>query len=263
MEGPLLRLAADVGNTRTSFGLFENGSLLHRWRVETRHWTTDELWLLVNGLLQTVGGKAPESVAFACVVPQLRHSLLELCSDRLGVGVIEVDPDTAGIEVDYPFPSELGADRLSNAAAALKLGGPPAVVADFGTATTYDVIDDKGRYVGGAIAPGIGISASELFKKAEKLNPVDLGFPPSPLGRSTAQAIQSGVLFGAVGAADRLVELLSSELQGEPTLWATGGWAAGIVSRSRHRFRVVPELTLIGIDEIGRLNEEVRSQNGR
>ncbi|MBD3369685.1 type III pantothenate kinase [Candidatus Fermentibacteria bacterium] len=257
MERPVLRLAADVGNTRSSFGLFDDGSLVGRWRVGTRHWTADELWLMVSGLLRTAEVPNPESVAFACVVPQLRHALLEMCSDRLKVDVVEVGPDTAGIEVDYPFPSELGADRLSNAAAALKLGASPAIVADFGTATTFDVIDDEGRYVGGAIAPGIGVSASELFKKAERLSPVDLRFPPSPLGRSTAQAIQSGVLFGAVGAAERMVRLLSSELRGNPTLWATGGWAAGIVARCGYEFEVVPELTLIGIDEIGRLNEEV------
>ncbi len=235
-------------------GLLEDGELLDQWRVGTRHWTADELWVLVRNLLDLPASSRPEAVAFASVVPQVRHSIYGLCSKYLRVEPVEVGPSTAGIEIGYLFPHELGPDRLANAAGALRLDRAPAIVADFGTATTFDVIDAAGRYAGGAIAPGVGTSAADMFKKAERLNPVDLEFPETPLGRSTDDAIRSGVLNSAVGAADHMVRLLSDCVGGRPVLWATGGWAHGIGPRCSAAFRVCPELTLLGIDEIGDRN---------
>jgi len=248
------RLVLDIGNTRTVMGLLREGELLAQWRVATSHWTADELWVLVRNLLELPERTPPDAVAFASVVPQVRHSVYGLCGRYLDLEPVEVSPSTAGIGIGYLFPHELGPDRLANAAGALLLDSAPAIVADFGTATTFDVIDAGGRYAGGAIAPGVGTSAADMFKKAERLNPVDLEFPDSPLGRTTAQAIRSGVLNGAVGAADHMVRLLAECVEGEPVLWATGGWARGIGPRCSVGFRVCPELTLLGIDEIGRRN---------
>ena len=121
----------------------------------------------------------------------------------------------------------------------------------FGSATTFDVISRKGFYLGGAITPGVGTAAAELFKKAEKLNPVDLEFPDSPLGKSTAEAVCSGVLLGAVRAADHIIDELLKVIKGVPEIWATGGWAPGIAGRCRNPMKVCPELTLVGIDQIG------------
>ncbi len=248
------RLVLDVGNTRTNIGLFEAGELTVSFRVTTAHWTTDDLLVVLRGLLMDDLLRT-ESLAFACVVPQVRHSLLKLPERYLGAGAVEVTPDTAGIAIGYRYPHELGADRLANAVAAAGLGPLPAIVADFGTATTFDVVGSDGSYVGGAITPGVGTAAAELFKKAERLNPVDLEFPDRAIGRSTPEAVCSGVLQGAVGAADRIVGLISREMDAEPALWATGGWAPGIASRCESRFRVVPEMTLVGIDMIGERNE--------
>jgi type III pantothenate kinase len=245
------RLVLDIGNTKTSVGIFDNGKLDLQWRITTSHWTADDLWVILRSLLKTDDYDLPEGVAYACVVPQVRHSLLNLSRRYINVNPVEVTVETAGIAIDYEFPQELGADRLANAAGALKLGSFPAIVVDFGTATTFDVINSKGAYAGGAIAPGVGTAAGELFKKAEKLNPVDLEFPVSPLGGSTVEAVCSGVLLGAVGAADYIIDELLKVIDGDPWIWATGGWAPGIAGKCRNRMKVCPELTLVGIDCIG------------
>lgn len=245
------RLVLDIGNTRTSAGVFIDGRLDIQWRITTSHWTADDLWVILRSLLKADDCDLPEGFAYACVVPQVRHALLNLSRRYLNADPVEVTVETAGISLDYKFPHELGADRLANTAGVLRLGSPPAIVVDFGTATTFDVISSKGIYLGGAITPGVGTAAAELFKKAEKLNPVDLEFPDSPLGKSTAEAVCSGVLLGAVGAADHIIDELLKVIKGVPEIWATGGWAPGIAGRCRNPMKVCPELTLVGIDQIG------------
>jgi len=252
----MIRLAIDVGNTKTALAIFNSGTILEQWRIRTEHWTSDELWILIEALLRTGKHVVPDDVAFASVVPQVQHSIVSMSETRLKCSPVAVSCETAGIELDYLFPHEIGPDRLANAVAALKCGEVPAIVADFGTATTFDVIDASGRYAGGAISPGVGTAAGELFKKAERLNPIDLEFPGHPLGRTTAEAVRSGVLYGAVGAADHLVDLLSQGMEKQPMLWATGGWGAALGAKCRHTFIICPELTLVGIDEIGRRNRE-------
>ncbi len=252
----MTRLAIDVGNTKTALALFDRGHLLNQWRIRTEHWTADELWIIVEALLRIDGCAVPDDLAFASVVPQVRHTLVKMCTGRLGITPVIVGPDTAGIKLDYLYPHEVGPDRLANAVGAVISGDLPAVVADFGTATTFDVIDASGRYSGGAISPGVGTAAGELFKKAERINPIDLEFPANPIGRTTADAVRSGVLHGAAGAADHIIDLISRELHAEPVLWATGGWAPALTVKCRHSFQVCPELTLRGIDEIGRVNRK-------
>ncbi|MBN1433536.1 type III pantothenate kinase [Candidatus Fermentibacterales bacterium] len=251
------RIALDIGNSRTSIGLFdEDGKLLEHWRVRTEHWTEDELWLLLRQLLslREPGYAKPEAVAFACVVPQLRHCLRGVSQRHSGRPPVEVSPATSGIVIDYPDPQELGADRIANAVGALLAGPAPAIVTDFGTATTFDVIDADGRYLGGVICPGVGTGAAELFRKAEKLSPVDLDFTDSVLARSTADAIRSGVMHSVVGSTDYILDRLEAELGSGASLYATGGWAPGIAPRCSHCLLVVPELTLQGIDAVCRRN---------
>lgn len=251
------RLVLDIGNTRTSVGVFIDGSLDIQWRITTTHWTADDLWVILRSLLKANDSGLPERVVFACVVPQVRHSVRILSKRYLGVESIEVNQESSGIAIDCKFPHEIGADRLANAVGALALGSPPAIIVDFGTATTFDVINEAGTYLGGAISPGVGTAAGELFKKAEKINPVDLEFPESPLGQSTSEAVCSGVLLGAVGATDYIVDKLKSTVKRTPELWATGGWAPGIAGKCRNNFKIYPELTLVGIDRIGE-----RAENG-
>ncbi|MCP4647997.1 MAG: type III pantothenate kinase [bacterium] len=246
------RLAIDVGNTKTALALFEQATLLGQWRIRTQRWTADELRVLTESLFRCEGFSAPDDVAFACVVPQVRHTIVNMCDKWLQLNPVNVSCETAGIKLGYLYPHEIGPDRLANAVGAAISGGLPAIVADFGTATTYDVIDEDGTYLGGAISPGVGTSAGELFKKAERLNPIDLTFPQHVVGRTTADAIRSGVLFSAVGAADHIIDLISAEFSKTPEIWATGGWGKALGERCRHDFRICPELTLLGINEIGR-----------
>lgn len=250
------RLAIDVGNTKTALALFEGKKLLGQWRIRTQRWTADELRVLCEALFKSEGLSKPDDVAFACVVPQVRHTIINMCEKWLKLVPVNVSCETAGIELGYLYPHEIGPDRLANAVGAILSGKLPAIVADFGTATTFDVIDAEGRYLGGAISPGVGTSAGELFKKAERLNPIDLTFPEQAIGRTTADAIRSGVLFSAVGAADHIIDLISSELGDVPEIWATGGWGKALGDRCRHDFKVCLELTLIGINEIGRKSGE-------
>jgi len=250
------RLTIDVGNTKTAMALFDGRILLEQWRIRTLHWTADELWVMVEALLRTGGFSHPDDVAFACVVPQVQHTIVAMSEKRLSCSPVIVSCLTAGIELSYLFPHEIGADRLANAVGATMCGSLPAIVADFGTATTYDVIDAQGRYIGGAISPGVGTAAGELFKKAERLNPIDLTFPEHAIGQTTADAIRAGVLFSAVGAADHMIDMISAEFTQTPELWATGGWGAALGEKCRHDFRVCSELTLLGINEIGRKNRE-------
>jgi type III pantothenate kinase len=250
-------LCLDIGNTKTAIGLFDGGDLLESWRISTRHWTSDELGLIISSMLSRVDSEPPELLSYASVVPQVRHAVEKASEDYLGARVIEVCATTAGIAVKYPRPEELGPDRIANAVATVLLGNLPAIVVDFGTATTFDVIDADGAYLGGAIAPGIGTASSELFRKAEMLNPVELELPGSALGRTTAEAVRSGVLLGSAGAADRLVELLTGSIGDGAVFIATGGWAEGIAGVCRTPFVVIPALTLMGVNEVGR-----RCRNG-
>lgn len=247
----MVRLVLDVGNTKTAVGLFTGADLAMSWRIRTSHWTPDELGMLLESMLGRRGAPRPEVAAVASVVPQTGHAVERAVDEYLGIPLLEVNAASAGLEVRYPVPEELGADRVANALAAALLGYLPAVVADFGTATTFDVIGADGSFLGGAISPGVGTAASELFRKAGRISPVDLDLPGSALGLSTCEAVRSGVLIGAAGGADRLVEELSAGLAA-PFHLATGGWAEGISRLCRTQFTVLPHLTLMGVNEAAR-----------
>lgn len=247
---PLL-LAIDVGNTTTGVGVFEGDRLTHRWWLTTlRERTADELGLTVLNLmrLDRLSPRRLQAAAISSVVPSQTEPWQEACRRFFGIEALVVGPGVdAGVEIAYPIPEELGADRIVNAAAARHLYGAPVVVVDFGTATTFDVVDAHGRYLGGAIAPGVGISAEALFEHAARLPRVPLSRPPSAIGRTTAESVQSGIVFGFAGQVDALVRRIERELGVRPRVVATGGLAPLIAPESETIEEVNSVLTLVGL----------------
>ena len=256
-KGGLL-LAIDAGNTNTVFGIWRGAALVESFRLSTdTERTSDEYGALLLTLLSRAG-IAPEEVtgvAISSVVPPLHASLVRLSQDFFGRRPLFVEP---GIKTGMPIrsdnPTEVGADRIVNALAARELYGAPVVVVDFGTATTFDIVNAKGEYVGGIISPGILISAEALFAHASRLYRVDVRPPESLIGRNTAGAMQAGIYFGYIGLVDGILERLKGELPGLAHVVATGGQAELIAAGSKHIDRVEPLLTLIGLRRIHELN---------
>ena len=248
-------LAIDIGNTNIVLGVFEGGSLVRSWRLATsRERTADELGLMVSQLLErgNVAASAIDGVVMASVVPQLTGPMIEMSRRYLGLAPLNID---AGIELGMPnlyaHPSEVGADRLVNGIAAYegygRLRGTPLVVVDFGTATTFDAISQKGEYLGGVICPGIQISADALFQRAARLPRIDVKKPASVIGRTTVASMQSGLFFGYVEMVQGLVRRLRHELGGSAFCVATGGLADVISPETDVVDAVDRDLTLQGL----------------
>ncbi|MBI2873735.1 MAG: type III pantothenate kinase [Firmicutes bacterium] len=251
-------LALDIGNTTIHAGVFRGAHLLRQWRLSTdRHRTSDEWGLLMAGLL-THGGLNPRDVsgiALSSVVPPLNRALEEMCRAYFGREPLVVGPGTrTGIHIRYETPRDVGADRIVNAVAAHRLYGGPVIVVDFGTATTFDVVSAAGEYLGGVIAPGIGISTEALFEHASKLPRVDLVVPRTVIGRNTVASMQSGIIYGFAGQVDGIVERVAAEIGGNPDVVATGGLAETVSGLSRTIRRVNPLLCLEGLRLIYELN---------
>ncbi|MGH7687906.1 MAG: type III pantothenate kinase [Candidatus Dormibacteria bacterium] len=244
-------LAVDVGNTNIVLGVFDGERLVADYRLHTDERATgDELGVLVTDLVQR-SGLSPNDVhaVIVCsVVPTLQRSV-----DRLARVYFKREPMTlgpglrTGIRIRVDDPREVGADRIANAVAARHLYGVPAILVDFGTATTFDAIGAEGEYLGGAIAPGIEISHDALVRHAALLRRVDLVAPESPIGRSTASSMQSGIVFGYVGLVEGLVRRLSAELGGSPHVIATGGIAEQLAPLIPCIDTVDERLTLTGL----------------
>jgi len=245
-------LALDVGNTNTVLGLHDGERWIEHWRVETHaKTTTDEVGVLYLNLFQA-RGISPERVKAAivsCVVPPAVHANRRACQRYFGVEASFVGPNTpSGIEIGYLNPAEVGADRIVNAVAAHALAGGACVVVDFGTATTFDVITENAVYLGGVIAPGIGISLEALYQRAAKLPRVSISRPDKVIGTHTVESMQSGIVYGYVGLVDGIVERLIDEMDAtDVQVIATGG-LAGLISKDTARIdRVEPFLTLEGL----------------
>jgi type III pantothenate kinase len=243
-------LAIDVGNTHTVLGVFKNDSLLDEWRMASAPARAEkELWVHVRTFLKSIGSPPKEirGVVISSVVPRLTGSWRSVARKRLKKEPVVVSGDMdAGIKVLYADPSKLGPDRLCHAVAAYAKFGGPVIVVDFGTATTYDVISAKGEYLGGLIAPGIETSARTLHRRTGMLPAVELQFPESVIATNTAAAMQSGILYGAVDAAEGIVRRIMQEVGGNPKVIATGGYA-GLVSGKSEMFRTIePSLVLDG-----------------
>ena len=244
-------LAIDVGNTQILMGVYRGDDLLFHWRLSTdRARTVDEFGILARTLFSLDGLNANEvrRIVVSSVVPPLDNAL-----ERLGTDYFEVEPlfVTAGLVHDMPVlyepPTDVGSDRIVNALAAREHYGKPAIVVDFGTATTFDVVDADGAYMGGTISPGIGISADALTRRAARLPRVDIVRPANVIGRNTVSSMQAGIFFGYVDMVDGLVARLADELGSNPVVVATGGWAESIAAECPRLQHVDPLLTLKGL----------------
>ncbi len=249
-----LLVLVDVGNTNTVFGLYRGDDLVEVFRLSTeRQRTADEYSALLLPLFDQAGldPSATEGVVISSVVPPLHPTLERLAVQMFGQPPLMIEPGIkTGMPIRYDNPTEVGADRIVNSVAALEQYGAPVVVVDFGTATTFDIVNDAGEYVGGIIAPGIGISAEALFAQASRLYRVDVRKPPELIGRNTAGAMQAGIYYGYIGLVDGILERLLAEVSGLEQIVATGGQAELIASGSRFIGTVDQQLTLVGLKQI-------------
>jgi len=241
-------VAVDIGNSDTVVGLFHGAVLRGFWRLTSGRMSADEVQLQIEGLTRRIRRRGPVGAVLCSVVPALTLAWAEALERWSGGAPLEVAAATAkSLPIRYHDPSAVGADRIANAIAARDLYGTPAIVVDLGTATTFDCVSQSGEYLGGAIAPGVGTSAEELFRRAARLPRVDLRRPERALGRTTEESLRAGVLWGAAGQVDALVHRLVREMKGTPQVIATGGWAK-IVAPECETVQVVDEaLTLKGM----------------
>jgi type III pantothenate kinase len=244
-------LTIDVGNTNITLGLYDGEARRAAWRLATVHERMpDEYGLQLLGLLDHAGIRPDELTGsvMASVVPPLTSTFQQACAHYLQQEPLVVDAGVkTGVRIRYEDPKAVGADRVADAAAARQLYGTPACVVDFGTATTFDAISADGDYLGGAIAPGIGIAAEALFQRAAKLPRVDLARPPAAIGRTTVHAIQSGMVFGYAGLVEGMVARFRSELGPGLKVIGTGGLAELIAPEAKVIEVVAPWLTLDGL----------------
>jgi len=245
-------LAIDVGNTQTVLGVFQGAELQWHWRLATMpERTADELALMFGGFLEQQGlsfSRQITGVAIASVVPDQTKALREMVTNYFHFNPVVVEPGVrTGIPILTDNPKEVGADRIVNALAAFTKFGGPCVVVDFGTATTYDAVSERGEYLGGAIAPGIQVSAEGLFQAAARLPRVELIPPRAIIGKNTVEALQSGLLYGTAAEIDGVVERMQKELGGHAAVVATGGLASVIVPLCERVDHHEPWLTLEGL----------------
>lgn len=251
-------LAADIGNTQTVIGAFEGGNLAHHWRIATEpHRSGDELGVVIDGLLRMAGLGRREFDVFvmASVVPLLTGEYERMSRVYLGLEPLVVGPGVkTGMSIKTANPDEVGSDLIADAVAAYALYGGPAIVVDFGTATTVGAVSAAGEYLGTAIAPGIWVSLEALTARAARLRPVDLVDPGAVVGRTTEHALQAGMLYGFAGLVDGLVRRMAWELGGEAVVVATGGLSGFVTPHSEMIEHSDPHLTLRGLALIAERN---------
>ena len=239
-------LTVDVGNSEITVGRFRGDRLDGFWRLTTMRLTSDEVLLQLRGLLGAA--TAETSAAVLCsVVPALSQPWSVALERLTGVAPVEVNAASANIAIRYLDQSAVGADRLANAVAVRARYGTPAIVVDLGTATTFDCISKEGAYLGGIIAPGVGTSSEELFRRAARLPRVELRAPSRAVGRTTEESLRAGVIWGHAGQIDALVRRLALEMKGTPHVIATGGFALLIAPECETINRVDEALTLTGM----------------
>ncbi len=252
-------LAVDVGNTHIMLGIYREEEIVIYWRLATRRDSTeDELGMLVKNLLHNshLHLKDIKAIAISSVVPQLMYSLQRMGQKYFSLDPLIIGPGIkTGLNIITDNPREVGADRIVNAVAALNIYGGPLIIVDFGTATTFCAISEAGDYLGGAIAPGIGISMEALFDKAAKLPRVELIRPERVIGKDTTSSMQSGIVFGFVGQVDGIVRRMKAEFKKDTMVIATGGFANLIACESETIDKVNPLLTLEGLRIINNLNQ--------
>ncbi len=252
-------LTIDIGNTNLTLGLYDGETLRAHFRLATDHKRMpDEYGLQLLGVLQQTGCGTDclTGICLASVVPQLTRHVQQACEQYLHISPLVVDVGIkTGVRILYDDPRAVGADRVADAVAVHKLYGGPACVIDFGTATTFNAVNARGEYLGGAITAGVNLAASALYQHAAKLPPVELAQPPSVIGRNTVHAMQSGLLFGYVSMVEGMVYRFREELGNEMKVIATGGLAESIAKETDVIDIIAPWLTLDGLRMIWEMNQ--------
>ena len=244
-------LVVDVGNTNTVLGLFDGDQLVHDWRIRTvvDH-TVDEYGMLIYNLYKTsrISSRKIQDIIISCVVPPMLNILEPLCQKYFNLKPLIVGPGVkTGMPIFYDNPKEVGADRIVNAVAGYEKYKKDLIIVDFGTATTFDYVSEKGEYMGGCISPGIMISSDALFERAAKLPRVELSKPKSIVAKDTVSSMQAGILYGYAGLVDGICDRIKAEVKSNPLVVATGGLAK-IVAPETKSIDVVDEmLTLEGL----------------
>ncbi len=253
-------LVIDVGNTNSKFGLFSEDKLIHSWRLSTNtEQTSDELGISLMSFFNYLKLDVAdiEGILISSVIPRINYTLVHMCKTYFKKEPCFVGPGIkTGINILYENPKELGSDRIVNAVAAYELYGGPVITVDFGTATSYGAINEKGEFIGGVICPGLKISANALTNNAAKLPNVDIIMPDKVINRNTVSCMQAGITYGYVGQVDYILRKMKKELCGNPKVIATGG-LAGMIAAETPTIDVIDHLlTLQGLYFIYKKNFE-------
>lgn len=253
-------LTVDVGNTTITIGVFDGDELRATWRIATDHKRlADEYAVILLGLLdvEKIGASGISEAVLVSVVPDLVSVFEVLCKRHLKIDPLIVDTGTrTGVRILYDNPRDVGPDRIADVVGATKLHGPPPlIIVDLGTGLVFDAVSADGDYLGGAIAPGVGIAAEALYERAAKLYPVELSAPKTAIGKNTISAVQSGLFYGYVALIEGMVARFKKELGGSATVVGTGGWAELFANETAVFDVVDVDLTLHGLRFIHEANQ--------